>query len=218
MMTRMAQPWERLPGESAQAFEAFAIYRDLGAERSLSKVARQLGKSGTLIDRWSARDHWVMRADSWDVESDRVHRAYLVAHRREVDKRQLRLAGAMQAKIVEALQNLDAKKLTPRDIAYWLDVTTKVQRAALGLGEKVELTGADGGPIELAGLTPEEAAGRLAEISREIRRRLEDNPLTSPLAGLDLGAPEEDDDDWGPDPEGEQESAPSGQPDEPADF
>jgi hypothetical protein len=202
----MAQPWERLPNESPQAFQAFAIYRDMGAERSLAKVAQQTGKSKALMDRWSARDHWVMRADSWDVESDRVHRAYLVAHRRDVDRRQLRLAGVMQSKIVEALNALDVKKLTPRDIAYWLDVTTKVQRAALGLGDKMELSGPDGGPIELASLTPEEAANRLAEISREIRRRLEDNPLTSPLAGMDLGGAEDADDDWGPDPEEAEET------------
>jgi hypothetical protein len=199
----MGQPWERLPNESPQSFEAFSRYRDMGAERSLAKVAQAVGKSKQLIERWSVRDHWVMRADSWDVEADRVHRAYLVSHRREVDRRQLRLAGAMQAKLVEALNNLDAKKLTPRDVAYWLDITTKVQRAALGLGDKIEVSGPDGGPIELANLTPEEAAQRLAEISREIRRRLEDNPLASPLAGLDLGTEIDEDDDWGPDPEAE---------------
>jgi hypothetical protein len=194
----VAHPWERLPGESPQAFEAFAAYRDMGAERSLSKVARQLGKSKTLMDRWSAQHHWVMRADTWVVEADRVHRAFLLEHRRDVDRRLLRIAGAMQAKLVEALQALDVHALSPRDLGHWLDVTSKVQRQALGLGDRVELSGPDGGPIELAGLGPEEAAARLAEISREIRRRLEDNPLTSAVGGLAADA----DDDWGDGPEG----------------
>ena len=34
--------FERLPGESAEAFRAFALYRDLGAKRSLLAVTRQL--------------------------------------------------------------------------------------------------------------------------------------------------------------------------------
>jgi hypothetical protein len=203
----VAHPWERLPNETAQAFEGFVHYRDLGAERSLAKVAKALGKSTTLIEKWSARDHWVMRADSWDVESDRLHRAYLVAHRREVDRRVLRIAGAMQGKLVEALGSLDAARMTARDVAYWLEITAKVQRAAVGLGDRIELTGADGGPLELASLTPEEAAVRLAEISAEIRRRLEDNPLTARVPGLEPG---DGDGEWGPDPA--EEPAGAGNP------
>ena len=52
--------WERQPGESAQAYEAFAIYRDMGSNRSLRVVAEQLSKSDTLIKRWST---WMIRPD-----------------------------------------------------------------------------------------------------------------------------------------------------------
>jgi hypothetical protein len=194
--------WERLDGESPQAFEAFAAYRDMGADRSLSKVARHLGKSKSLLDRWSVQHHWVNRSDAWDIEADRLHRGYLIAHRRDVDRRLLGIAGAMQAKMVEALRQLDASTLTARDMAAWLTATTAAQRAALGLGEKIEVTGADGGPIELSGLSPAEAASRLAEIAAEIRRRLEDNPLAVASARADL----DEEDEWGPDPEPEQET------------
>jgi hypothetical protein len=199
----VAQPWERLTGESPQAFEAFAAYRDMGAERSLAKVARQLGKSTTLMERWSVGHHWVRRVDAWVVEADRVHRAFLLEHGRVVSQRLLRVAGAMQAKLVEALQALDVRTLTPRDVGYWLDITSKVQRQALGLGDKVELSGPDGGPVELAHLSPAEAAVRLGEIAAEIRRRLEDNPLA--VVGAEPG-----DDDWGEDPDGADPGADAG--------
>jgi hypothetical protein len=193
--------WERLDGESPQAFEAFALYRDMGPDRSLGKVAKQLGKSRSLMERWSVLHHWVNRSDAWDIEADRLHRGYLIAHRRDVDRRLLGIAGAMQAKMVEALRQLDASTLTARDMAAWLTATTAAQRAALGLGEKIEVTGADGGPIELSGLSP-----------AEIRRRLEDNPLAVASARAD----QEDPDEWGPDPEPERsvyEQAPEPAPD-----
>jgi hypothetical protein len=55
-----------------------------------------------------------------------------------------------------------------------------------GVGEKVEISGTDGGPIELAALTPEQQTARLAEISREIRRRLENSPASAAARDLAL--------------------------------
>jgi hypothetical protein len=179
----MAQPWERLHGESAKAFEAFVRYRDMGPERSLAKVARELGKSTTIIERWSARDSWVQRVAAWEEEQDRIWRDQQVASRREVGRRQLRIANAMQAQLVQALTRLDLAALSPRDLGYWLDISTRVQRQALGLGEHVAHTGADGGPIELARLSPDEARARLREVSDEISRRLSADPDVVPLEG-----------------------------------
>ena len=69
--------WERQDGESAQAFEGFALYRDMGAERSLAKVAQKLGKSKALMERWSVRWQWGQRAEAWDAEFDRMVRRAL---------------------------------------------------------------------------------------------------------------------------------------------
>ena len=49
------EAWERQPGESGPAFEAFAAYRDMGEKRTISAVARQLNKSGTLCHRWKLK-------------------------------------------------------------------------------------------------------------------------------------------------------------------
>ena len=50
---RDTEPWERLEGEGVKAYEAFSVYRELGEERSIRAVAKQLNKSTTLIGRWS---------------------------------------------------------------------------------------------------------------------------------------------------------------------
>jgi hypothetical protein len=167
----MQHPWERLPNESSPAFEAFVIYRDMGVERALVKVASELGKSKALIERWSARNAWVRRVELWESEQDRLHRQYLVAHRRATDKRQLQIANAMQAKMVQRLADMDTSKMGPRDLAYWLEVTADVQRRALGQGDRLELTGADGGPVEVANLSPDEQRQRMLEIAAELSRR-----------------------------------------------
>lgn len=167
----MPHPWERLPGESSQAFEAFTIYRDMGIDRSLAKVASELGKSKALIERWSARDAWVRRVELWEVEQDRAHRQFLIAHRRDTDRRQLQIANAMQRKLVERLASLDTDRMGPRDLGYWLEVTSDVQRKALGQGDRIELTGAGGGPVEIADLSPEERRARMREIATELARR-----------------------------------------------
>jgi hypothetical protein len=64
--------WERQKGESAKAYEAAKIYFEMGVNRSIEAVGKQLDKSWRFIGRWSARYNWVIRADSYDREQDRI--------------------------------------------------------------------------------------------------------------------------------------------------
>jgi Phage terminase small subunit len=65
--------WDRQKDEGDKAFEAFALYRTMGSARSLRKVAQELGKSDTLVARWSSKNNWTSRAVEWDFEQDRIH-------------------------------------------------------------------------------------------------------------------------------------------------
>ncbi len=69
----MKQPklWDRWPKESPPAFAAFGIYRDMGRDRSCAKVGQELGKSKTLMDRWSRVNMWVARAQAFDDNLDK---------------------------------------------------------------------------------------------------------------------------------------------------
>jgi hypothetical protein len=64
------EPWERRPGETSKSFAAFAVYRDLGPERSLSKVAKRLSKRVEQMKRWSRENDWKARADQFDHHID----------------------------------------------------------------------------------------------------------------------------------------------------
>lgn len=59
-------PWDRQPGETSKAYEAFSIYRDMGAERTVRATAEALTKSEQLIKGWSGKNRWVDRAAAYD--------------------------------------------------------------------------------------------------------------------------------------------------------
>jgi hypothetical protein len=108
-----ALPWEMQEGESAQAFEAFAIYRDMRADRSLSRVGQKLGKSGGLIERWSSENSWQERVLAYDQYLDRREReerekAHLVAIADYRDRQRKLSASATEAAIL-LLQKANAR-------------------------------------------------------------------------------------------------------------
>ena len=82
--------YERQPGESAKAYQAFTLYRDLPLEeRSLTTVSQRLGKSRSLCARWSTQFRWVDRASAWDNHQDQMRRARRAAEREKMYERQL---------------------------------------------------------------------------------------------------------------------------------
>lgn len=100
------EPWERQENEGPEAFEAFALYRDMGIERSVRKVARQLNKSSTLIGRWSSTHGWQNRVKEWDNEQDRIAREEQIKTIREMRKRQRNIALKMQQKGLALLESI----------------------------------------------------------------------------------------------------------------
>ncbi len=130
--------WERQDGESAQAFQAFAEYRDMGPDRSMAKVGQKLGKSTQLMERWSSQWHWTVRADAWDDELDRRSCKELQKGIAEMRKNHVSIAKAMLVKALHALEMIPTDKMTLRDIATTVDVASKLER--ISRGEATERT------------------------------------------------------------------------------
>lgn len=121
-------PWEQQPGESAKAFEAFAAYRDMGAERSLRKLTQRLHKNLTTIRDWSVKWNWQERVRAYDRELDRQAREQAVRSVRQMTDRHIRIAMQLQAKAVRALENLDEAQLTPKMMLAFLTKATELER------------------------------------------------------------------------------------------
>lgn len=133
--------WNQQASESSRAFAAFRIYRDLGSCRSHAEVGRQLGKSTTLINRWSSEFEWVERVRAWDQHQDRIAQREREHAIRSAVAQQIRIAQAMRTKVAQRLigapeQNieaLDANTLGPRDLVLWLKTAVEIERLALGI-------------------------------------------------------------------------------------
>lgn len=158
-MTGELQAWDRRETESAKAFAAFALYRDMAAGRSIERVAETLQKDHTFLRRWSARHEWVARAAAYDTEVARRASAKAIESDADALARQIEDARLMQiearARFVEAAT--DASDMSRAEAARVWAMAAKEEREARRLPAKVEHTGKDGGPIETTTLTPAEA-------------------------------------------------------------
>ena len=164
-----SKAFDKQETESARAFAAFCIYRDLGANRSLNgayrcqtgvaKTAKIKGRASGQWAEWYKTHEWERRAASWDGEQDRrrreeaaeTHRLALEAYREETILRARKAARAADETLDAALAKLAdpqlVKEMTPRDAAIFIrtavsviEQAARLEGIALGiLGETGEL-------------------------------------------------------------------------------
>ena len=134
------EPWERQEDETERAFEAFALYRDLGSgNRSCAKVAAELRKSVGLIERWSRNHQWQKRIAAWDAEQDRIARQAQIDEIKKMRKRHADLATAMLVKAAKALKRIPEDEVKASDVSRLVETASKLERISRGdAGEIIE--------------------------------------------------------------------------------
>jgi len=143
------------PGESARAFEARQAYVTAGPDRSTAKVAQTLGKSKTLMDRWSQQWRWAEAAAEWDrVQSEEAQRRAGEAYQAALDLERrlaldhgaklLRVASAMLAQLEAQQADLRYSPASLAAIAKALTLGLDLRAHALGLAQlEMRLSGRD---------------------------------------------------------------------------
>jgi hypothetical protein len=139
-------PCRRCFGESRQAYQAWAVYRDLGQTRSYQRVANALAKSMTLIKRWGSRWRWQDRAGAWDDALDAYKCERTLQAVEETSERQAAVLTLVMEKGVQRLCELDPRDMNPRQtldyimqaIAMYRAVTGQAARAIKGQQEGSE--------------------------------------------------------------------------------
>jgi hypothetical protein len=150
-VTRIVDEWERLPGETAKAYDAFRRFRDAGTTRHVSDF-------GPSARTWAAKFAWQERAAAWDAEAHRMEDTRRLEAIREMDDTHARAARVLITAGLAALA--ERPKLTPHQAARLIDLGTKLQRATL-LGEHLE-------PAAPMPVAVDEELSPLERIAREL--------------------------------------------------
>lgn len=145
------EPWVRLPGETAKAYDAFRRFRDAGAQRSVAHF-------GPSAPNWATKWRWQERVAAWDAEVHRVDDARRLEQIRTMDDNHQRAARALITAGLRALA--DGPPLTPHQAARFVDLGTRLERATL-LGDHLE-------PITPAAVAEAEEMSPLERIAREL--------------------------------------------------
>lgn len=124
-------PWERQKGESAQAFAAFLVYLQMGADRSLSAVGQRLGKSRALMERWSSANGWVERCRAWDNHLQREAKKAAAAEVRSMTRRHISIAQQIQGAAMQALKEMGSNMVNPKNFAAVVKFATDLERSSV---------------------------------------------------------------------------------------
>lgn len=161
------KPWEQQPGESGPAFEAFSIYRDLGAGRTVAAVTEKLQKSDSLLRRWKNKWSWRERVIAYDSAIAEEARRKIIKERKEMNIQHVKIAMQLQKKALEALNVLQAEEMTPKDIKEFIKMATDLERLSREREEQ--------GLAEIAEAQNENIGGGLAhDVILAIQGRKED--------------------------------------------
>ena len=141
--------WERQSIDTEKSFAGFVVYRDMGPQRTLAKVAEAMGKRPIYkanLEGWSREHFWRKRCSAWDTHKDSVNlEAQLEARRaasRDMVERHLKLSTHLQRlasielmrwihKIGGDRDNPDLQAepvLIPQHIKSLLDYAIKLER------------------------------------------------------------------------------------------
>jgi len=147
----MPMMFEQQPRESNKAIAAFREYLDMGAERSLVTVAAKVGKSKTMIERWSRRFDWPARVQAQAAQVAEVERLAIERlavekavewHRMHegVKREAWREAEETIAMVRQARQEWLAKGRVPgwEGMARMLELAFKLKQFAAGMPSEIK--------------------------------------------------------------------------------
>lgn len=142
--------WERQPGETANTFGYFAVYRDMRypkapatgeavmdgsipyEKRSLRKVAAMLGMNFRTIARHSEAGEWQKRVEAYDAYVDRTVREANEAAIRKMNTEHALLAQQMIRKATKRLLTIPEDQISAAELVRMVDVAVKVERLSRG--------------------------------------------------------------------------------------
>jgi len=152
------KPWERQPDETDRAWAAFRVYRDLPpAERSYGAAFRKTYQKPANYQapqwyrQWANRHGWRDRVEAWDRHLDDVGRAVTERERVEWRGHRRKLLQGFLSNVATAMREFDPKNVSVGQLTQAVQMLVQEMRAEMDdlPTEKRQLTGAEGGPIQI---------------------------------------------------------------------
>lgn len=128
--------WDQQENESAKAFERFCLYRDMGAGRSLRKLAADLELNTSTLAEISTKNKWQERVAAFDVYIDRASQHNQIVQVKAMKRRQIALALRAQKVAEKGLKKLlrdfddekIIKRLSPEGLSKILETACRLER------------------------------------------------------------------------------------------
>ena len=138
------ESWERLPRESAMAFAAFCVFRDLGAERNIRKAAETAlnsidkneggrGTSYRMWRNWSTQFRWKERAADFDRYLENLKQTELRKTIEAQGEKHREVTGKMLDVVIKKLDTMNPEDLTQGNVPDWVQTAIKADREVAGL-------------------------------------------------------------------------------------
>jgi hypothetical protein len=133
--------WERrLTDESTQAFAAFCVFRDCGADRTIRKAVENTEKNKTLWNskcsswgNWSAKYRWRERAAAYDRHIEILKQTELRKTIEAQGAKHREVTGKMLDVASKRLDTMNPDELTQSNLTEWVSTAIKAERVAAGL-------------------------------------------------------------------------------------
>ncbi len=131
----MQNPWDQQPNESSKAFHRFIQYRDMGAGRSLRKLAKDLELNPSTLAEISTNHRWQERIAAFDAYIDKASQHNQIAQVKAMKRRQIVLALRAQKvaekglkKLLHDLDNGVIENLRLEGLSKMLDAGCRLER------------------------------------------------------------------------------------------
>lgn len=152
-----ARPWNMRPDESAKAYQAFEVYRDMGAGRTLERTSQDATVVLPTLKRWSVSFDWQARVRAFDEAAAAKAADRALEDAATVRARQAQHAKAIQLRAMQKIASMDPGDMSMGEATRAWQVGAEAERKALGIADRLEHSGPEGGPIQTQDVTDEDA-------------------------------------------------------------
>jgi len=134
------ESWEKLPGEKAEPFAAFCVFRDFGPERNIRRAVETVevdeairAKRYRVWRNWSAKFRWQERADDYDRYIEQLKQTELRKTIEAQGEKHREVTGKMLDVVSKKLDLMNPAELTQGGVTEWVQTAIKAEREAAGV-------------------------------------------------------------------------------------